>query len=148
MERFRQTNARPRILPLLVLGALLFAPASLAWAQEKPAGYPSKPVRVIVSAAPGGGADFLGRLIFGRLAETWGSTFAVENMGTGVGGIPAMELTMKAPADGHTLLVTSSSSYLNAAFVAPVSWDVRKALAPVSPMSLSTLMVGVSLTAP
>ena len=138
--------------PLFAACLLFLGVTCLVQAQEKPSGlpggYPSKPVRVIVSAAPGGGADFLGRLIFGKLAETWGSTFAVENMGTGVGGIPAMEITMKAPADGHTLLVTSSSSYLNAAFVAPVSWDVRKSLAPVSPMSLSTLLVGVSLNAP
>lgn len=125
--------------------------ATLACAQDRPAGlpgaYPVKPVRVIVSAAPGGGADFLARLVFGKLTELWGSTFAVENMGTGVGGILAMEVAMKAPADGYTLLVTSSSSYLNAAFVAPVAWDVRKSLAPVSPMSLSTLLVGAATTA-
>jgi len=141
-----------RQLPKRVMCFSFLGIACLAQAQEKPSGlpggYPSKPVRVIVSAAPGGGADFLGRLIFGKLTETWGSTFAVENMGTGVGGILAMEITMKAPADGHTLLVTSSSSYLNAAFVAPVSWDVRKSLAPVSPMSLSTLLVGASLNVP
>jgi len=132
------------VIPVLAHG--------IAHAQERrsglPGGYPSKPVRVIVSAAPGGGADFLARLIFGKLTELWGSTFAVENMGTGIGGIPAMEVTMKSPADGHTLLVTSSSSYINATFAAPVSWDVRKSFAPVSPMSLSTLMVGASLSMP
>jgi len=152
MRRSRHATGIMRFPSALVFALALLGIAGLAQAQEKPSGlpggYPSKPVRVIVSAAPGGGADFLGRLIFGKLAEIWGSTFAVENMGTGVGGIPAMEVTMKAPADGHTLLVTSSSSYLNAAFVAPVSWDVRRSLAPVSPMSLSTLLVGASLNAP
>jgi len=140
-------NLLSHIFVLLILGVM-----GIAQAQERPAnlpgGYPNKPVRVIVSAAPGGGADFLGRLIFGKLTELWGTTFAVENMGTGVGGIPAMEVTMKAPADGYTLLVSSSSSYINASYVAPVSWDVRKSLAPVSPMSLSTLMVGASMSMP
>jgi tripartite-type tricarboxylate transporter receptor subunit TctC len=138
-----------------LLGGALFAAlcvAGNARSQGKPSGlpggYPSKPVRVIVSAAPGGGADFLGRLIFGKLGELWGSAFNAENMGTGVGGIPAMEITMKAHADGYTLLVTSSSSYLNAAFMAPVSWDVRKAFTPVSPMSLSTLLVAASMLTP
>lgn len=135
-----------------IIPSVLMLATSCALAQNRasglPGSYPSKPVRVIVSSAPGGGADFLGRLIFGKLTEDWGSTFLVENMGTGVGGIPAMEITIKAPADGYTLLVTSSSSYLNAAFVAPVAWDVRKALRPVAPMSLSTLLVGASLNAP
>lgn len=123
-----------------------------AQAQGKPAGlpggYPHKPVRVIVSAAPGGGADFLGRLILGKLREQWGSAFNLENMGTGVGGIPAMEITLKAPADGYFLIVTSSSSYLNAAFMAQVPWDVRKAFTLVSPLSLSTLLVAASMNTP
>ena len=134
---------------IATLAALLLCGA--AWAQKPsglPGNYPVKPVRVIISSTPGGGADFLGRLIFGKLGELWGSPFNSENIATGVGGILAMEITMKAPADGYTLLVTSSSSYLNAAFVAPVSWDVRKALTPISPMTLSTLAVGVATGLP
>lgn len=131
----------------LASAALLTGLAGTAQAQ-KPAGlpgnYPSKPVRVIISSTPGGGADFLGRLIFGKLGEMWGSPYNSENIATGVGGILAMEITMKAPPDGYTLLVTSSSSYINAAFVAPVSWDVRKALTPISPMTLSTLAMGIA----
>ena len=123
-----------------------------AYAQQKPAGlpgnYPSKPVRVIISSTPGGGADFLGRLIFGKLGEQWGNSFNAENLATGVGGILAMETTMKAPPDGYTLLVTSSSSYINAAFVAPVTWDVRKSLTPISPMTLSTLALGIATGLP
>ncbi len=122
--------------------------AALAQAQQKPSGlpgnYPAKPVRVIISSTPGGGADFLGRLIFGKLGEQWSTPFNSENIATGVGGILAMEITMKAPADGYTLLVSSSSSYINAAFAAPVTWDVRKALTPISPMTLSTLAVGAA----
>ncbi len=132
--------------------ALALMTAAPAMAQQKPAGlpggYPAKPVRVIISAVPGGGADFLGRLVFGKLGQLWGATFNSENLATGVGGILAMETTLKAPADGYTLLVTSSSSYINAAFVSPVSWDVRKAFAPVSPMTLSTLLVAVAANTP
>ncbi len=141
----RRTTARRMLAALL----LVTAPAM---AQQKPAGlpgaYPAKPVRVIISSVPGGGADFLGRLVFSKLGPLWGATFNAENLATGVGGILAMETTLKAPADGYTLLVTSSSSYINAAFVAPVSWDVRKVFAPISPMTLSTLLVGVAANTP
>ena len=133
----------------LTLLALLAIPTLSGTAlAQKPPGYPAKPVRVIISSVPGGGADFLGRLVFTRLGQSWGATFNAENIATGVGGILAMETTLKAPADGYTLLVTSSSSYINAAFAAPVSWDVRKAFAPVSPMTVSTLMVAAATNTP
>ena len=137
-----------RIMRSSLVSVALFAGLCTTVHAQKPSGlpgnYPAKPVRVIISSTPGGGADFLGRLIFGKLGELWGNPFNSENIATGAGGIYAMEITMKSPADGNTLLVTSSSSYINAAFVAPVTWDIRKAFTPISPMTLSTLALGVT----
>ena len=144
-------SATNRIIATVTVAMAALTPSIAAWAQKPsglPGNYPAKPVRVIISSTPGGGADFLGRLIFGKLGETWGNPYNAENIATGVGGIYAMEITQKAPADGYTLLVTSSSSYINAAFVAPVNWDVRKALTPISPMTLSVLALGVATGLP
>ena len=116
-------------------------------AQQKPSGlpgnYPSKPVRIIISSAPGGGADFLGRAVFGKLAERWGSPFNAENLATGVNGVRAMDTTVKSTPDGYTLLVTSSATFLSAAFVNMPSYDVRTATMPIAQFSSSPLLVGI-----
>ena len=115
-------------------------------AQQKPTGlpgnYPAKPVRVIISSAPGGGADFLGRTVFGKLSERWGSPFNAENLSSGVNGIRAIDATIKALPDGYTLLVTTSATFLSAAFVTNPSYDIRTATAPIAQFSSSPLLVG------
>lgn len=64
--------------------------------------YPTRPVRMIVPAPPGGTTDLLGRLVAERLAEALGQQVVVDNRG-GAGGILGTELLARAPADGHTL---------------------------------------------
>src|SRR4051812_19395349 len=118
-----------------------------ALAQQKPPGlpgnYPSRPVRVIISSAPGGGADFLGRTIFGKLSEQWGTPFNAENLSSGVNGVRAVEATVRAPADGYTLLVTTSATYLSAAFVSNPAYDIRTSTAPIAQFSSSPLLFGI-----
>src|SRR5512139_2067366 len=64
--------------------------------------YPTKPIRIIVPFAPGGGADILARLLGPKLTESWGQRVIVDNR-AGAGGIVGTEMTAKAPADGYTL---------------------------------------------
>lgn len=71
--------------------------------------YPNKPVRLIVPAAPGGGADFLARIVSTKLQEQTGQSFVVDNR-AGASGTIAADLTAKAPADGYTLLLGQSTS--------------------------------------
>ena len=99
-------NAGRRALGLLLL--LLLTPLLLS-AQTPPAAYPSKPVRLIVPAAPGGGADFLARIVGTRLGEQTGQSFVVDNR-AGASGTIAADLTAKAAADGYTLLLGQSTS--------------------------------------
>jgi tripartite-type tricarboxylate transporter receptor subunit TctC len=70
--------------------------------------YPSKPVRIIVPFAPGGGVDFMARLIAQKLPETLGQQVVVENRG-GAGGVPGTEAALRSPPDGYTFLMISST---------------------------------------
>src|ERR1700755_3365380 len=88
---------------VLVLAAL---PLSHAVAQ---ATWPSKPVRVIVPFAPGGGADLTARPISQKLSEALGQQFVVDNRG-GAGGAIGMDLTAKAAPDGYTVMSVSGTS--------------------------------------
>src|SRR5918911_3493245 len=84
----------------LLAAASLLAPAS-ALAQQS---YPSKPIRLVVPFAPGGGNDFLARVVGQKLGERLGQQFIIDNR-AGAGGILATELVAKSPPDGYTLLL-------------------------------------------
>jgi len=86
---------------LLACLALAFG-VSLAAAQPAPAGYPSRPIRILVPTPPGGGADTATRLIAKRMSETIGQPVLVENR-PGAGGNVAAEYVARAPADGYTI---------------------------------------------
>jgi tripartite-type tricarboxylate transporter receptor subunit TctC len=81
----------------------LLLAAAVAYAQAQAPQYPARPLRLIVPFPPGGGADFLARVISPRLTESWGQSVIVDNRGGG-SGVIAVEIAARAPADGHTLL--------------------------------------------
>src|SRR5215510_7786609 len=111
--------------------------------------YPTKPVRLIVPFAPGGGTDILGRLLCQRLAESMGQPFIVDNRG-GAGGVIGAELAAKSPADGYTLLLGSPGPLtINPALQPRMSYDSLRDFAPISLGTISafTLVVHPSLPA-
>jgi len=79
--------------------------ASLVQAQE----YPSKSVRLIAAAAPGGNPDVLARMLAARLSDTFGKPFIVENI-PGAGGVVAAEQVARANPDGHVLMLGDSGA--------------------------------------
>lgn len=85
--------------------ALAFAVPGLAAAQD----YPTKPVRLIVGAAPGGNPDVLGRMLADKLTAALGRPFVVENA-PGAGGQVAAEVLVRQPGDGHTLMLGDSGA--------------------------------------
>src|SRR3954468_13956513 len=88
--------------------SLLLALAALnALAQS----YPSKPVRLIVPNAPGGGTDTVARVIADRLSPSLGQQIVVDNRG-GAGGRIAAETVARAPKDGYTLLLGSAATLI------------------------------------
>ena len=93
--------------------------------------YPTKPVRMLVGFAPGGGSDTLGRLVGQKLSERIGQPIVIDNR-PGAGGVIAMEMAARAPADGYTAMVVSGSSVVSATLVTKVAFDINKAFAPIS----------------
>jgi tripartite-type tricarboxylate transporter receptor subunit TctC len=91
-------------MKILLAVLLLIAP----WAQAQEA-YPSKPVRLIAAAAPGGNPDVLARMLAAKLADAFGRPFVVENL-PGAGGVVAAEQVARAAADGHTLMLGDSGA--------------------------------------
>ena len=92
----------------VVLLAVLLAASGTAAAQGTDS-YPSKPVRMVVGAAPGGNPDVLARLLAQRLSDAFGKPFIIENM-HGAGGVPAAVSVAKAPADGDVLMLGDSGA--------------------------------------
>lgn len=111
----------------LAVGALAGPPAALA----ADAPYPVKPVSLIVSYPAGGSVDVAARILQEPLARALGQPVVIENRG-GAGGTIGTAYVAKAPADGHTLLITLSSHTINPAIYSELPFDTQADLAPVS----------------
>jgi tripartite-type tricarboxylate transporter receptor subunit TctC len=119
---------RGTCLAALGLG-LLVSPAS---AQGD---YPSRTVRIIVPATPGGGSDTFARLIAQHLAKELNQQFVVENR-PGGGTLPAMEYVAGLPADGYTLYLSPSTTTSMHLVRKSMPWDVRKAFTGVTQIAV------------
>ena len=95
--------------------------------------YPTKPVKVIVPFAPGGGSDIVARALTGKLQDELGQPFVIDNRG-GAGGLIGMEAAAKSPNDGYTILIMSDSFPVVAATHKP-AWDPMTSLVGVSQLS-------------
>ena len=93
--------------------------------------YPSKPVKIVIPFPAGGVTDIAGRLIAQRLSERLGQQFYIENIG-GAGGNIGMAQAARAPADGYTVLLSSSSVSVNPSLYNNMPFDPEKDLAPVT----------------
>jgi tripartite-type tricarboxylate transporter receptor subunit TctC len=113
------------------------AAADRGWAQD----YPAKPVRILVSTAPGGMADTLGRLLASHLTQTMGQQFYVENRG-GAGNIIGIDVVAKSPPDGYTFLVCAGTITINHIMYKKLPYDVLRDLAPITQLvSLPNVLV-------
>jgi len=106
------------------------AAAALAFAVHAQE-YPTKTIRMIIPLTPGSGADIAGRIIAQRLSEHWKQPVIVENR-PGAGGQIGTAAVVKAEADGHTLLVQSSSHSANPAIYKSLPYDPTKDLTDVA----------------
>ncbi|MBM3341064.1 MAG: tripartite tricarboxylate transporter substrate binding protein [Betaproteobacteria bacterium] len=93
--------------------------------------YPAKPIRMIVPFAAGGPADATARTLAPRLSEFLGQQIIVDNRG-GAGGILGIDLTAKAPPDGHTTMLMSSSFVIFPSTHRTLPYDTFRDIAPIT----------------
>src|SRR4051812_3858701 len=122
---------RRRFLHLAVGAAALSAVSRLAcsrpaWAQT----YPARPVRIIVGVVAGGSPDILARLIGQYLSERLDQPFVIENR-PGAGNNIGTEAVVRAPADGHTLLLITPANAINATLYGKLNFNFINDIAPV-----------------
>ncbi len=130
----RTTSTSPPALHSIALGLVLALLPATAAAQGRAAnaeaGYPARPIRLLVPLAAGGGSDFVSRLLAQRLTEAWGQQVVVDNR-PGGSAIIATELLAKASPDGHTLLLTTMAHTVNPSLFAKLPYDSVRAFDPV-----------------
>lgn len=124
----------------LALPALL--PGGVALSQPVQ-GFPSRQMRLVIPFTPGGTNDLVGRLIGERMAARLGQPMVVENRG-GAGGIIGNDIVAKAAADGHTLLLAGSGSFVISSLVQPtLPYDPERDFAPVGLIGASAGVIAM-----
>jgi tripartite-type tricarboxylate transporter receptor subunit TctC len=115
---------------IVALGGVAAWPLA-ARAQTSKAGYPTKPVRIIVPVAAGGPTDIVARMLAEKLSAMWGQTVFIENK-AGAGGNIGNEYAARSDPDGYTILFTSASLAGNTSLYRSLSYDPIADFAPVS----------------
>jgi tripartite-type tricarboxylate transporter receptor subunit TctC len=112
---------------LLLLLSLAIVSVSYLRAAE----YPDRSVKVIVPFPPGGATDIVGRIVMQKLSERLGQQFFIENI-SGAGGNIGMTAAARAPHDGYTILLSSSSIVVNPNLYKSIPFDIEKGFIPVT----------------
>ncbi len=123
--------------------AALLALTPLAAAQI----YPTKPIRLVLPVAPGGGADHIARMVSQKVGNALGQQFLIDNRG-GAGGNIAAEIVAKAEPDGHTLVMVLSSHTINVSLYKKLNYDPVKDFAPISLLATSPFLLVVHPSLP
>src|SRR5829696_6727386 len=135
---------RRRLLAAALAGPLLVR-SSGARAQ---AAWPTRTVRFIVPAAPGGGNDIVSRVICDQLSQRFGKPFVADNKGGAGGNIGTLELARAAP-DGYTLgLISTASHTLNPLLYSKLPYDPDKDLVAISRLALLCNLLAVTNSLP
>jgi tripartite-type tricarboxylate transporter receptor subunit TctC len=136
-------NALRRQL-LVVLGGVAACPRVFAQADE----YPSRPIRLIVPFAPGGGTDILGRILGQKIGEAWKQAVVVDNR-AGANGTIGAHLAAKSPPDGYTLTMMTASHSVNVTLQGTKHpYDLLKDFAPISQVTRQPYVLVVNPNLP
>jgi len=135
-------------LPLLVIALGLAIPMAPAQSADKAAdNYPTRSVRIITPAAPGGTTDFLARLLSVHLTKTWDQQAIVDNRGS-ASGVNGAEITKNAAPDGYTLFMAYHQHTVNAALIAKLPYHPVNDFTPISQMTEGGLLLVVNPSHP
>jgi tripartite-type tricarboxylate transporter receptor subunit TctC len=128
-------GVRRALLATATVGAFC-APA---WAE---APYPNRPIKLVVAFAPGGGSDFIARLVAVRLGEKLGQPVIVENR-PGAGGNLGASTALKSLADGYTLFLAAASYTVNPALY-KLTFDAIKDITPIAQLARGPFIIAVN----
>lgn len=131
----------------LVLTVALLATPWTALAQPAVQPYPVKPVRIVVTAAPGGSDDFMGRIIAKQLTEATGRQFIIENR-PGGGAVIGRQYVARSAPDGYTLIIAGSAMAALPTLYPNVKLDILKEFAPISLFATYPLVLVTHPTVP
>ena len=109
--------------------------------------WPTRPVRIVVAYAPGGGTDITTRAFAEQLGQRFGQSFVVENR-PGANGVVGTEAVARAPADGYTLLAVTSTHVMNRQMVSPLPFDPATDFTPIGLMARYPLVLMLNVDAP
>ena len=124
-------QTRRRTIQLAFAAGICALPAA-ALGQAAAAGYPSKPIHIVVTFTTGGAPDILARLIGEKLQATWGQPVIIENK-PGAGGNTGADAVAKATPDGHTFVVgTVGTHAINGALYSKMPYDMVRDFTPIS----------------
>ena len=134
----------PTNIARLACTALAAAASGAAFAQ---AGYPSKPVRMVVPSSAGGGTDIVARIIAPELSKRLSQQVVIDNR-PGAGTMIGIEVAAKSPADGYTLLMGLSTLAINSALYKKVPYDPQRDFAPITQAVSSASIIVVHPSVP
>ncbi|MGE0224301.1 MAG: Bug family tripartite tricarboxylate transporter substrate binding protein [Acetobacteraceae bacterium] len=130
------------------LAAALAACAVMAGAAAAQDKYPSKPIKLIVPFAPGGQTDITARVVSNHIAQTVGQPLIIENRG-GAGGSLGSELASKAPPDGYTLLLATSSTHSTNPWIYPkLAYHPVNSFTPIAHITVAPMALAVHTSKP
>jgi len=131
-------------LPFLLVALGLVIPMVPAQAADN---YPSRPIRIITPANPGGTTDFLARLLAAHLTKAWGQQAIVDNRGS-ASGVNAAEITKNSAPDGYTLFIPYHQHTVNAALIAKLPYHPVNDFTPITQMTEGGLLLVVNPSHP
>lgn len=133
-----------RTLPLLLVALGLAIPMVPVQAADK---YPSRPIRIITPANPGGTTDFLARILATHLTKIWNQQAIVDNRGS-ASGVNGAEITKSAAPDGYTLFIPYHQHTVNAALIAKLPYHPVDDFSPITQMTEGGLLLVVNPSHP
>lgn len=128
---------------LCLIGAALLVLPTVLQAQE----YPSRPIRLLVPAAPGGTTDILARLVGAKLSDALKQQVVVDNRAS-ASGVVAAEMTANAPPDGYTLLLPYHQHTVNAALGAKLPYHPVNSFTPITQLTAAGFLLVVHPSTP
>ena len=137
-------SGHPIIARALLFACCVISATNFAVAADN---YPSRPVRIVTPAAPGGTTDYLARLLAGRLTEVWKQQVIVDNRAS-ASGVNAAEITKNAAPDGYTLFLVYHQHTVNAAIIPKLPYHQVNDFTPITQMTEAALLLIVNPSHP